>query len=729
MSGWRRTVSGARVQGRHTFRWLAAGSILLGLSFAMYWAKSKQTEAPQNRSKKDRSAALALLKQPQRGRFTPKTQHAASGSSEPSDWPISFDRSQLPDLSYLNRAHGPAGSHGRVLAKGEDLYFEDGTRARFWGTNVTARALFQSSRSSIQREAARLARLGYNLVRIHHHDSPWVEPNIFAPGKDTGTISDESFRRICEWVEALKAQGIYVWLDLHVGRKMKKGDRVTGWQELPEGDPHGFVFINPDLQARFQRFASDYLGRINAQSGLAFARDPAIAAVLISNENDLTKHFGNAFLPAQGRPAHWKMFRSLALPFIHRSRLPKEESLRTWQPGPAKIVLNELEHLFFQRAKREIRELGYEGLIATSSSWGHSSQSSLPSLTTGDIIDVHSYGEPGALGRNPAKEPNFIHWISSAQVRGYPLTVSEWNIPPPIDDRYAAPTYVASLAAHQGWDAVLLYAHQQYSTDQGAQKRNKWSCADDPALGAQLPAAALLFRRADVRQAQNTISIAATKQQFFGQELSPKTHLALRTLTEQSRVVIELPTTTELTWLQQTPATESQSTTGPFESFLPPGATQIAADTGQFSRDWERETFWFDAPKSQGASGRLGALLVQLSDVELDLKTAEAAIAVTALDDRPISQSGRLLVSISARAKTIAERLPYRSQPVSGDIFIRTDKPKCVEQIGSLERAAWLGHPEQGRLKLSLSEQNFAHWYLLTTPTAQSECSGSGHAH
>ena len=43
-----------------------------------------------------------------------------------------------------------------------------------------------------QAQAQRLSALGFNLVRIHHHDSPWVNPNIFGEQKfvrDTQRIS------------------------------------------------------------------------------------------------------------------------------------------------------------------------------------------------------------------------------------------------------------------------------------------------------------------------------------------------------------------------------------------------------------------------------------------------------------------------------------------------------------------------------------------------------------
>lgn len=86
------------------------------------------------------------------------------------------------DLSYLNKSHIPAGRHGRVMADGDKLVFSDGTPASFWGTNIQGRAIFETSDENIKLHAKRISQLGFNLVRFHHHDSQWVQPNIFKTG-------------------------------------------------------------------------------------------------------------------------------------------------------------------------------------------------------------------------------------------------------------------------------------------------------------------------------------------------------------------------------------------------------------------------------------------------------------------------------------------------------------------------------------------------------------------
>lgn len=234
------------------------------------------------------------------------------GLADPATWPDDqLDwRTSPVDLSFLNAAEKPAGKRGFVKAVGEQLQFADGTPVRFWGTNVTAYALFKSPDEAIREQARRLSALGFNLVRLHHHDSPWVSPNIFGDIsrlQNTQSIDAESQRKIDLWIKSLKDEGIYVWLDLHVERPLTAADRIDGFDEVARGDRamslKGYAYVNPSIQQAMQRFAEQYLTHVNPYTGLAYKDDPAVAAILLTNENDLTQHFGNALLGTRTCPA------------------------------------------------------------------------------------------------------------------------------------------------------------------------------------------------------------------------------------------------------------------------------------------------------------------------------------------------------------------------------------------------------------------------------------------
>ena len=97
----------------------------------------------------------------------------------------------------------------------------------------------------------------------------------------------------------------------------------------------------------------------------------------------------------------------------------------------------------------------------TTNFWGDDPLYSLPPLTDGDLIDVHSYGQGEELSKNAHFQGNFLAWIAMGQVYGKPLTVSEWNVEYPNVDRFTGPLFVASIASLQGWDASMIYNYSQ----------------------------------------------------------------------------------------------------------------------------------------------------------------------------------------------------------------------------------------------------------------------------
>ena len=100
--------------------------------------------------------------------------------------------------------------------------------------------------------------------------------------------------RLDWWVKCLKDEGIYVWLDLHVGRQVKAADGVDGVAEISQGRPTasliGYNYVNSSIRELMKQFDEEYLNHQNRFTRLRYKDDPAIAALLITNENDLTNH-------------------------------------------------------------------------------------------------------------------------------------------------------------------------------------------------------------------------------------------------------------------------------------------------------------------------------------------------------------------------------------------------------------------------------------------------------
>jgi hypothetical protein len=134
----------------------------------------------------------------------------------------------LADVSFLLDA--PAGKHGFIQIRNGHLAEGNGRRIRFWGVHFTdwsKGSVMLPPKKDTPVRASSLARFGVNLVRLHFID-------LFAPrgivdntrddsrGFDTGQLDRLDFL-----VAELKKHGIYVDLNLNVGRSYKAGDGVA----------------------------------------------------------------------------------------------------------------------------------------------------------------------------------------------------------------------------------------------------------------------------------------------------------------------------------------------------------------------------------------------------------------------------------------------------------------------------------------------------------------------
>lgn len=651
------------------------------------------------------------------------------GPSDPQSWQtgLLFDSAIAPwniapvDLSFLNATERPAGKHGFAQVSRDSITFEDGTPARFWGTNLTAHALFGTTRDNVKRQARRLSQLGFNLVRIHHHDSFWVNPNIFGKAPpNTGSLDDSALTQLDWWIKCLKDEGIYVWLDLHAQRGLKSGDNIEAFLEIAKGrsfvEPKGYNYVNSSIQNAMKDFNATYVNHLNRFTELRYKDDPAIMAMLITNENDVTFHFGNGLLPVQNVPWHTARFLAEARAFAARNSFAADAVARSWEPGPSKLYLNDLERSFHASAIDDLRRLGVKVPLATTNYWGAEPLSSLPALTAGDLIDVHSYGGVGELEKNPVYGANLVHWIAAARVVGKPLSVTEWNVSPfPTPDRHSIPLYVAASADLQGWDALMQYAYTGLPlNDRGA--ASNWHAFNDPGLLATLPAAALLYRRHDVREADTAYVYAPSERDLFYRTLSPENSAALRTAAEKGKLSIAMPTTASLPWLHPSNLpSDAKILNDPDQVLIDPAAGEVRSDNGELRRSWELGIFTIDTPRTQAATGWIGGRSLELADVTFDISTPNASVAVQSLDGSAIPDASRLLISLGARSVPAAgNQMPFRSEPVIGTLQIRAPRGLKLYRraLPGEEREVHTDYRD-GRYVVTLDRSLSTYWLVL----------------
>jgi hypothetical protein len=406
--------------------------------------------------------------------------------------------------------------------------------------------------------------------------------------------------------------------------------------------------------------------------------------MLITNENDLTRHFGHMFHPEKGHPFHQAIYDKAMRTFAKRTSVPIRKMRITWKPGTGMLFLNEMEHRFNRTMLDHLSKTGVRVPTATTSAWGNMKVVSLPALNDGDLIDVHSYGQEESLSTNPRVAPNFLTWIATASL--------------------------------QGWDAPMFYNYSQHHFTRPA-NAHQWTSFTDPAITAMMPAAALAFRRGDISPAKINICLKLSEQQLFHEDLGPKTSATLRTLVEQSRITIGLPNAKHLDWLAASKTETAKVMTDPHRDLIAPGVNQVVSDTGELSRNWIKGIQTIDTPRTAAAQGWLGGKDIDLTHLSLRLITPKAAVVVTSLDGKPIDQSHRLLLTVVARVLPIAgKRMPYRCQPVRGEIAIKSTVSGL--NLFSLRGNGKTGVPMQpeyidGAYRFNLATPQWSLWYIL----------------
>jgi len=192
------------------------------------------------------------------------------------DAPGAFDVAPLLDK--------PAGRLGPVVARDGHFYTGD-QRIRFWGVNFCFSANFPTHEQA-DRVASRLAHFGVNAVRFHHMDNQKFPNGIFADAK-LETLSEEALDRLDYLIAALKKNGVYSNLNLHVSRPWAKTHNLENADKLPESYDKIIDIFNPEIIKANKQYARDLLTHVNKYTELAYSADPAVCMVEINNENTL----------------------------------------------------------------------------------------------------------------------------------------------------------------------------------------------------------------------------------------------------------------------------------------------------------------------------------------------------------------------------------------------------------------------------------------------------------
>lgn len=271
----------------------------------------------------------------------------------PFSWALEIDEPYEGVADLSSSLPSPAGASGFVRVDGENLVVgETGEPVRFYGVNLASQSIFPE-KVDAPAEAARLASMGFNLVRLHFVDrgapgGVLAAPvqNIDAPVDDPWRIDPERLDRMFFFIAELKKRGIYIthhlfgyanFMPPDYARQENRLKRehfpiiVKSWEQSFT-NPYR-VFYRPGLVG-FKGYIRELLSTRNPYTGLTLAEEPAVAFVEIANETGLVRGYGMSRegMPGPIQEDFFKLWRS----FLHE-RYPNPAALKTaWQDaGPS----------------------------------------------------------------------------------------------------------------------------------------------------------------------------------------------------------------------------------------------------------------------------------------------------------------------------------------------------------------------------------------------------------
>jgi hypothetical protein len=168
-----------------------------------------------------------------------------------------------------------------VVARDAHFYLGD-ARIKFWGVVLTFRNCFPAHELA-GAMAEHMAAAGINLVRLHLMDVPdWGQVSILDP-HDLKRLSPDSLEKLDYLIDQFARHGIFVDVNLHVGRTYSK---IIGLPSVQGLEFEKMIdLFTPQLVEGQEDYARQLLGHVSKYRHVRIADDPEVAIVEINNED------------------------------------------------------------------------------------------------------------------------------------------------------------------------------------------------------------------------------------------------------------------------------------------------------------------------------------------------------------------------------------------------------------------------------------------------------------
>ncbi|MBI2919943.1 MAG: hypothetical protein HYY18_02535 [Planctomycetes bacterium] len=599
-----------------------------------------------------------------------------------------FGKEAVLDLSFLNEKE--AGAKGFVKAKGEEFLLGDGKPVRFWGVNCGP-DVWGLGRAGHEYLAGRLAKCGVNLARLH------------------GPVFDaKALDGLHSLVSALKARGIYVSLSFYFPLWVNAGPEfgLEGYDTIENKRPFAAIYFDTEFQAKYRGWAKTLLTTKNPYTGKPLADDPAVAIVELVNEDSLffwtfadrnipeperallEKAFGAWLAKHGGLPASW--------PRHDRDGAGRAGLFSAWDmtaqgiaQGAAKKTrmaaqvrfLAETQRAFYADTAAWLRkDLGLKCLVSASN-WRTADEAQLGAIerwtyAAGDVLDRHGYfggkheGARAAYAisvgdtfedRSALRTP-WATPVPFVQYEGRPHFISEIGWSGPNRLRADAPLFAAAYGSLDGMRAFGWFAVAGPSWQESP---SKFPLSTPSVLG-QFPAAALIFRRGDIKEGPVVLrqSLDIERQLDldgcgFAEEAALD-DLRAADVPRGAKTAPDARFDPRMFLVGKVvrafgPPSLEQADLRPF---IDNGKKVVKSATGELTCDYGRGILTVDTPNAQAAAGFLGdAGPLKLGDVTLEMKNRYGCIVVVSLDGKPLATSAKVLVQAFTQEKTYGFRV------------------------------------------------------------------------
>lgn len=612
------------------------------------------------------------------------------------------------DFSAMGFSDAPAGKHGRVIARPDGQFaFADSpeTPRRFYGVNLCFGAQYIEP-AEADRLADRLERLGYNALRIHHYERDLTDGQ--SPTTRLNPAKLEQFDRLMAALikrGIYLTTDLYVsrsvpWREIGVDRDGRiPMDTFKILVPVHEGAFENWKqfaralldHTNPHTGRRYaDEPALAWLAMINEGNFGNFYRDLRTIPEWTKAWNRwLAQHYTTRTALAQA----WKQdLKDSEDPATGTVALP--DNLRGEGPRPRDCIrfLSDTERDMVERMKKFLRdELRCDALISNASSWTYF-VTDQAARNVYDYVDDHFYVDhPQFLEgswRLPSRCPNTSPLAEGAtggrskcftRLADKPFTITEYNYSGPGRFRGVGGILTGALGALQGWGGIWRFA---YSHSRSAifipSPMGYFDLASDPLSQAAERASLCLFLRGDLHPAPHSISIAMSEADLASPaaripNLHPQWHWAgwvTRLGTRLARSPADpLPEDILFPLGWQTPASawsaahvqhdnpyaitdtrltsllRSRNIIGT-DNPTDPARRLLRSETGEITIDGPNNKLILDTARTAGGYAPAGqTIAVPNAGVQIAIQGSDATVWVSALDEKTIRDSRRLLVT------------------------------------------------------------------------------------